>query len=270
MASTGPRPTAATRLVDELLGDASHPLAGELGGWLEDRGRFRAWAEANGPKIRKKVRGAGSDPGSLGDVRAELAVARRLLADRRLDVAFEAYGSGKGGPDFTVTYRATTRFNVEVTRLRGEPDADALASAILGKLRQLPPSVANVLVLAVSRPVDGEAIAAAAAALRSAADAREAWLLSRAGVETGRAFYDRLLRLGAVIASADDPGAPSVAIWPNPAARIAVPPPALRAVTQALDGALTREPRHARHAANPRAVPATLSSTSSMSVMRYG
>ena len=122
MAPPGPRPTAAARLVVELLGDTAHPLAGELGGWLEERGRFRAWAEANGPKIRKKVRGAGSDSGSLADVRAELAVARRLLADRRMDVAFEAYGSRQLGPDFTVTYRSTTRFNVEVTRLRGEPN----------------------------------------------------------------------------------------------------------------------------------------------------
>ena len=234
MASPGPRPTAVTRLVDELLGGASHPLARELGGWLEDRGRFRAWAEANGPKIRKKVRGAGSDGGSLADVRAELAVARRLLADRRMEVAFEAYGSRQVGPDFTVIYRATTRFNVEVTRLRGAPDPDALASAILGKLRQLPASVANVLVLAVLRPVDVDAIAGAAAALRSAADAREPWLLSRAGVETSRAFYDRFLRLGAVVAWSEG-GSAAVAARPNPAARIAVPPPALSAVTRALE-----------------------------------
>jgi hypothetical protein len=235
MASPRPRPTAATRLVDELLGGAAHPLAGELGGWFEDRGRFRAWAEANGPKIRKKVRGAGTDPGSLEDLRAELAVAWRLLADRRMDVAFEAYGSGRGGPDFTVTYRATTRFNVEVTRLRGEPDGDALASVVLGKLRQLPPSVANVLVLAVGRPVDGDAMATAVAALRSAADAREARILARAGVVSSRAFYDRFLRLGAAIAWSDAAPAPSAAAWPNPGARISVPPPALRALTQALE-----------------------------------
>jgi hypothetical protein len=234
MASSDRRPTAAARLVGELLGGASHPLAPELGGWLEDRGRFRAWAAANGPKIRKKLRGAGTDAGSLADVRAELLVARRLLADHRLEVAFEAYGSGQGGPDFTVTYRATTRFNVEVTRLRGEPSGEAIAAAVLGKLRQLPPSVANVLVLSTGEPVTAYLVAGAAASLRSAADAREAWLLSRAGVETSRAFYDRFLRLGAVLALAADAAEPSVASWANPSARIAIPAPALRAVAAAL------------------------------------
>ena len=95
--------------------------------------------------------------------------------------------------------------------------------------------MANVLVLAVSRPVDGEAIAGAAAALRSAADSREPWLLSRAGVDTGRAFYDRFLRLGAVVAWAEGASpVPMVAAWSNPAARITVPAPALRAVGQVL------------------------------------
>lgn len=236
MTPPGTRPTAAARLVADLVGDASHPLAGEIGGWLEDRGRFRAWAEANGPKVRKKVRGAGSDAGSLADVRAELVVARGLLADRRMEVAFEAYGSGRGGPDFTVTWRATTRFNVEVTRLRGEPGTDALAGAILGKLRQLPPSVPNVLVLAVAQPVAVEAFAQAAATLRSLADARNPWLLSRAGVDSSRAFYDRFLRLGAVLAWAERAGeGPSVAAWSNASARIAVPGPALRALAMALE-----------------------------------
>jgi hypothetical protein len=95
--------------------------------------------------------------------------------------------------------------------------------------------VANAVVLAVSIPVPVATIAGAATALRSAADAREAWLLARAGVDTGRAFYDRFLRLGAVLAWAEAAGeAVDVAVWPNPSARIAVPAPALWAVVQAL------------------------------------
>ena len=65
--------------------------------WLAGSPRFRAFAEAHRDKIRKKIRGA-ADPEALRDVRAELATARLLLADRRIELAFEAYGSGKTGP----------------------------------------------------------------------------------------------------------------------------------------------------------------------------
>ena len=61
------------------------------------RPRFRTFAEAHRDKIHKKFRKA-ADPEALRDVRAELLVARLLLADKRFELAFEAYGSGKAGP----------------------------------------------------------------------------------------------------------------------------------------------------------------------------
>ena len=70
----------------------------ELIGWLAGSSRFRAFAGTYRDKIHKKLRNA-SDPEAARDVRAELQVARLLLADRRFEVAFEAYGSGKVGPD---------------------------------------------------------------------------------------------------------------------------------------------------------------------------
>src|SRR5438874_7086519 len=106
------------RLLDTDRGD---PFRDELVSWLVVSGRFRAFAEANRDKIRKKLRAA-RDLDSLADVRAELRTAHLLLSDRRIDLAFEAYGSGKGGPDFTVTFRASERFNPEVTRPRRLPD----------------------------------------------------------------------------------------------------------------------------------------------------
>src|SRR6266508_1797687 len=79
-------------------------LAEELTRWLAGSARFRAFAEAHRDKIRKKLRtAAGAE--ALRDVRTELQAARLLLSDRRLDLAYEAYGSGKAGPDFTVTLR---------------------------------------------------------------------------------------------------------------------------------------------------------------------
>jgi hypothetical protein len=84
-------------------------MAEELVGWLAASARFRAFAEAHRDKIRKRLRTA-ADAEALRDVRAELQVARLLLADRRVELAFEPYGAGKAGPDFTVIYRGAGRF----------------------------------------------------------------------------------------------------------------------------------------------------------------
>ena len=80
----------------------------------------------------------------------ELAGAHRLLGDRRIELAFEAYGSGKPGPDFTVTYRERRSFNLEVTRPHRSPDAASYAGPLLAKLRQLPPSAPNAVLLATA------------------------------------------------------------------------------------------------------------------------
>ena len=104
--------------MDHLLGGApSDPMAEELAAWLAGSPRFRAFAEAHRDKIRKKLRGA-ADAEARRDVRAELRTAHLLLADRRIELAFEAYRSGKAGPDFTASFRGGRSFNLEVTRVR--------------------------------------------------------------------------------------------------------------------------------------------------------
>ena len=230
------RRTAAGRLVVNLVDDPGHPLASELLRWASASARDRTWLEANSAKIRKKLRAA-SDPDALADVAVELRAAAALLGDRRFEVAFEAYGSGNAGPDFSATFRGGARFNLEVTRPRAAPSADALAAAMLAKLRQLPPSVPNVLALALEAEVTSDAIAVAATGLRTRADARDPWLLARAGADGPRAFYERYLRLGAVLAwPLGTTSGARAAQWRNPSARIAVPVAALNAVVAALDG----------------------------------
>ena len=162
-------------------------MARELLEWLAGSPRFRAFAEAHRDKIRKKFRGA-TDAESLRDVRAELQTARLLLADRRIELAFEAYGSGKGGPDFTVTFRGARSFNLEVTRPHRVPDAGGLGGALLAKLRQLPPSAANAILFAI----DGDSaealdVDAAARALRSRADAKDEAFFTTRGLRWRRA-----------------------------------------------------------------------------------
>ena len=192
--------------------------------------RFRAFAEANRDKIRKKIRGAADDD-SLRDVRAELRTARLLLGDRRIELAFEAYGSGKSGPDFTISFRGARSFNLEVTRPRRLPDATGLGASLLAKLRQLPPSAPNAVLFAI----DAESVAAldvdaATQMLRSRADAKDEAFFTTRGFEGTRGFYERYLRLGGVFVLAEGGrGDACATLWLNRSARIAMPEPAARA-----------------------------------------
>jgi hypothetical protein len=228
-------PPAARLLVDHLTDGAAlpGPLA-DLEGWLATSSRLRAFVEANRDKIRKKVRLATSDDARM-DLWAELRVATRLLADRRIELAFEAYGAGNRGPDFTATYRARRAFNVEVTRRHG-PAADGLERTILAKLRQLPPSRANVLVVAVDA-LGGVAPdpAPVIRELRTRADRRDdAWFAAR-GLTDAAAFHQGVLRLSAVLSWTEPPGGRSDAHpWANSGARIALEAAALRAIEAAL------------------------------------
>jgi hypothetical protein len=209
-------------------------LAAELAGWLASSSRFAAFVEAHRSKIHKKL-GRAADEASVRDVRAELAVARLLLTDRRFELTFEAYGRG-GGPDFTVTYRAGRPFNLEVTRLRRPPDAAAVAGVVLGKLRQLPPSSPNLLVVGVEGDAaDAVDVGAGVRALRARADRKDDAYFAFHGIDGTRTFYERLLRLGGVIVWCETAAADRrAASWANGSARIALPQATTRAVLTCL------------------------------------
>ncbi len=216
---------------------AADSLADELAGWLRSHSRFRAFANAHRDKIRKKLRLA-RDADARSDVRAELLVARQLLAERRIQLAFEAAGTRSGGPDFTVTFRGGPSFNLEVTRPRpaaGGPDA---TRAILPKLRQLPSGAANVVLLAVAGDIAAWDVAGSVRAVRALADAKEEEFFARRGFAGTRDFYERFLRLSAVITWSEAKSASGRAeAWVNGSARISVPAGALRTCLDALRGA---------------------------------
>ena len=168
---------------------------------------------------------------SRRDVRAELRVAHLLLADRRIELAFEAYGSRTRGPDFTVTFRSERSFNLEVTRPRRASDAAGFGGPLLGKIRQLPPSVPNAVLLAVESG-DAEAldVAAAGRSLRDRADAKDETYFATRGFRGTREFYERYLRLGGVVVWSEAAiGDARAATWDNRSARIALPERAVRA-----------------------------------------
>jgi hypothetical protein len=199
--------------------------------------RFRVFAEAHRDKIWKKLRRA-TDGEALRDVRAELRAAHLLLADRRIDLVFEAYGSGKAGPDFTVTFRGGLRFNVEVTRLHRVPDPTSFGRTLLAKLRQLPPSAPNALVVAIDgTTAEALDVAATARALRSRADAKDESYFADRGFDGTREFYERYLRLSAVVGWCEDAaGDARASLWTNRSARIPMPERAARACLECLRG----------------------------------
>ena len=219
-------PPAVSRLADELVRE-DDPFHDELAAWLASSRRFRAFVEAHRDKIRKKVRIA-TDSEALHDVRAELHVARLLLEDRRIGLAFEAYGSGRAGPDFSLTFRDAPSLNLEVTR----PRTTSLAGPILTKLHQLPPSRPNAVVFALAGDQAAPDVSETVRVLRARADAKEDAFFASRGFEGASAFHQRLLRLGGVIAWRDGAGAE---VWLNKSARIALPEAATRAVVACLD-----------------------------------
>jgi hypothetical protein len=230
------RGTAVERLAQDLLdGTAGEPLAEELTGWLAGSARFRVFAEAHRDKIRKKLRGA-TDAEARRDVRAELRVAHLLLADRRIELAFEAYGSRKLGPDFTVAFRGERTFELEVTRLRRAPDASTFGRPLLAKLRQLRPGVPNALLVAIEgESAEALDVTAATRALRARADAKDEEFFASRGFVGTRAFYQQYLRLGAVIVWCEGAaGDARAALWTNRSARSGVPERAARACVLSL------------------------------------
>jgi hypothetical protein len=232
MTDQRPQTPTISRLVAYVV-DAPSPDAplGDMTEWIATSPRFRTFVEANRDKIRKKLRGAVSPEARL-DVRAELRLAALLLADRRFELTFEAYGVGRRGPDFTATFRAGRPFNIEVTRRR--PGEGAIEPAILAKLRQMPPSASNVLVVAIDGAAAPPDPSPVVRELRVHADRRdEAYFISR-GLEDTAAFNTGLRRIAAVLAWSERADVPRVVPWANAGARIPLPDQTLRALIAAL------------------------------------
>lgn len=231
MAKAPERGSSSDRLLEYLLdGVTDSPLGDELHTWLAGSPRFRAFTEAHRDKVRKKLRSA-QDDDALRDVRAELRAAHLLLVDRRMELAFEAYGSTKGGPDFTVRFRGERPFNCEVTRLRRAPSELTDGGPLLAKLRQLPPSMPNLLVIAIDATTAAALdIDSAVLGLRRRADAKDEPFFERRGFSGTRDFYARFLRLSGVVVWCERAvGDTRASLWANRSARIMLPGRAGRA-----------------------------------------
>src|SRR5258708_15214526 len=145
----------SVQLVQHVAQRGRPGFQSELARWLEDSPRFQAFITTNQDKVRKKLTTPDDGEHRL-DVRAELLVAYLLVADRRFELSFEAYGARRLGPDLTVTFRTNQRFNLEVTRLRATagttaeagPGGAPPATLITGQLRPPPRRGPHALVIA--------------------------------------------------------------------------------------------------------------------------
>jgi hypothetical protein len=218
----------------------------ELGHWIESRPLFAAFLTTNQDKVRKKLNTSEGEEARL-DVRAELLVAYLILADRRFEVAFEAYGTGQRGPDLSVTYRTNQRFNLEVTRLRASAGTDAandvasevgrLANVIAGKVRQLPADVPNGLLIAARGLwIAEDDMAAAVRLLKTHAERKDDTFFTRRGLKDARDFHTRFLNLGGVLVLDESSSPARVVSFSNRAARHPLPNEALTRLLNCLSG----------------------------------
>ena len=235
------RPTIPLdELIAYLFGADHSALAAEVGPWLVSSPRFRAFAETYRDKIRKKVRGPREDE-ALRDLTFELAIAHRLVEDRRFAVEYESYGMGQRAPDFRVTFRSGIRFNVEVRRLRGRASTDTPADparitrAVVDKLGQLPPSMINALVLGSDDPASAtDALAPALLGLQDRAAQKDETFFQKRGFAGSRDFLRHYQRLSGVLWLAGEPGASRGSLWRNPQARHPLPVDLARALSGAV------------------------------------
>ncbi|HEX6800729.1 MAG TPA: hypothetical protein VF116_23655 [Ktedonobacterales bacterium] len=196
--------------------------------WAAVSPRFRSFLAEHATKIARKLRTAEGIEGRR-DVLLELYAAHRLLLERSITLEYERYAADKTrGPDFTATFKTHTPFNVEVRRLRGATGGDfgRWASVIGDKLRQMPPSIANVLLVGcdanLALALD---VAEAMARLRALAERRDDEFFARRGFAAAKDYLRQLQRLSAIVLIAGWEGAlaGTASLWPNAQARHPLP-----------------------------------------------
>jgi hypothetical protein len=222
-----PRPLskAQRELISYLFDSQTSALSAPLSQWVAASARYAAFLDEYKDKIRKKVR-VTRDGHALADLLHELQVPYWLLQDRRFDMTYEAYASGKvRGPDFTATFRGNFIFNVEATHVRELPAAGAeldlrLADVLCNKLPQMATGRANVLILAGKLAAAGGVdLGAQVARLKQRAERREEAFYARYAFGSPAEFvkcYERLSAVGFYDSVTGEP----LGVWVNSQAKV--------------------------------------------------
>ena len=227
--------TALDDLLDEIFDGKQPALYAEFEGWVRASRRFKAFATSYRGKIRTKLKTA-RDDASMKDLGAELEAAALLLReDRFTALEYEKYIALKQrGPDFTVTYKTHTPFNVEVRRIRSgewdESDVEArivkLMAVLCDKVGQMPPSIVNLLWLTTDREMTEDDLTRAMVTLRQLAEGKVEAFFTRRGFANAADFLKQYrLMSGIVLRPAGE-----TVLWLNSLARHKAPPEIMTAI----------------------------------------
>jgi hypothetical protein len=206
----------------------------EFEAWVRESRRFKAFAVDYRVKIRAKLKNVQDEAGAQ-DLRAELETAAQLLTEKRFALEYEKYAASRQrGPDFTVTFKTHTPFNVEVRRIRsveiedGGIDAPTgkLLAVICDKVGQMLPGIVNLLWLVAEREISEADLARVAATLRQLAERKDETFFTRNRFESAADFLKQYRRLSGIVVS--QPG--GNALWLNPLARHKIPPDIVTAI----------------------------------------
>jgi hypothetical protein len=221
----------ARELLEFLCEDPTHEATAIIAAWITQSRRFRAFAVYNRSKIRKKLRTATTRE-SLRSVLLELEVACRFLADSRCLVEYERYGQGRvRGPDLTVTFRARTAVNLEVTQVQDPTEETPewqgkLVGIVCHKLGQMVPDSLNVLIVTPENgSLAAEDVNRAMKRLKERMEKREVDLLSRFGFAEPSDFLKQFQWLSGIVVwkGQHHETGKGKSVWANPQAKRPLP-----------------------------------------------
>jgi hypothetical protein len=227
-------------LLNHIFDGKTPELYAEFEGWVRGSRRFRAFATDHRDKMRSKLKNL-RDDSSMKDLRAELETAALLLHEERFTLEYEKYAASKQrGPDFTVTFKTHTPFNVEVRRLRSVELEDESAEAHTGKLirvlcdkvGQMPSGIVNLLWLTAEREISETNLTNAAVTLRQRAEHKDEDFFTRRGFESAAGFLKQYRQLSGIVLRQSG----ETVLWLNSLARYKVLPEILNAIQRLKSG----------------------------------
>ncbi|MBC8098293.1 MAG: hypothetical protein H7Y11_02520 [Armatimonadetes bacterium] len=215
--------TALDDLLDTIFDGAQPAFYLEFAEWVQASRRFKAFAIAYRGKIRKKLKNVRDDAG-MDDLRAELATSALLLREASFAVEYEKYAASKQRtPDFTVTFKTHTAFNVEVRRIRSaeldDQDAEVrigkLMTVLCAKVGQMPPGSINLLWLMTERDLSQDDLSRAATTLLQLAERKAEEFFTRRRFKSAADFLSQYRHLSGIVWRQSG----AYVLWLNPLAR---------------------------------------------------
>lgn len=224
--------------LDDLLNDIfdgkNSALYAAFADWVRESRRYKMFAISYSSKIRSKLKNV-RDEGGMNDLHAELETAALLLREPRFTLEYEKYAAiRQRGPDFTVTFKTHTPFNVEVRRIRSveidEDDSEArivkLMAVLCDKVGQMPPRTVNLLWLTAEREISEADLIYVVTTLRQLAERKDEEFFIRRRFKSAADFLKQYQHLSGIVLRQTG----EQVIWLNPLARHKAPPDIINAI----------------------------------------